>query len=143
MRFHTTVTRLLLGMSLVFAWLVVPASSADVPAHQVTAIYFHRTNRCPTCRKISAYIEEAVQTGFAQEVKDGQVSVSMIDFQDDKNQKYTEAYKITGPTLVLADLHDGQVTAWKPAPMVWKLVRDKEAFFRYVGDEIRGYLETK
>ena len=136
-------------MVLVLTWLVVPAfpqktkATAASPAHQVAAIYFHRTNRCPTCRKISAYIEEAIQTGFPQELKDGRVRVSMIDFQNKKNKKHAEAYKITGPTLVLADIHDGKVTAWKPAPKVWTFVRDKEAFFRYVRDGVRGYLETK
>ena len=149
MRFHGILTRLLPGMVLVFTWLVVPAfpqktkATAAGPAHQVAAMYFHRTNRCPTCRKISAYIEEAIQTGFPKELKDGRVKVSMIDFQNKKNKKYTEAYKITGPTLVLADIHNGKATAWKPAPKVWKLVRDKEAFFRYIGDEVRSYLETK
>ena len=32
-----------------------PAAS---PSHQVVACYFHRTVRCPTCKKISAYIEQ-------------------------------------------------------------------------------------
>jgi hypothetical protein len=113
------------------------------PAHRVAAIYFHRTNRCPTCRKISSYIEEAVKTGFAKEMKDGRVSVSMIDFQDEKNKDYTEAYNITGPTLVLADVRKGKVTSWKPAPKVWSLVRDKEAFLQYIQDGVRGYLEKK
>ncbi len=119
------------------------AKPAAAPAHRVAAIYFHRTERCPTCRKISAYIEESVQAGFAQDVKDGRVTVSMIDFQDAKNKAYTTAYKITGPTLVLADVRDGKVTAWKPAPKVWTLVRDKDDFFKYVQDEVRGYLEKK
>ena len=79
-------------------------------------MYFHRTNRCATCKKINTYIEEAVQAEFAKEFKGGQVSVSMIDFQDKKNKEFTEGYKITGPTLVLADVHQGKVKAWKPAP---------------------------
>ena len=84
----------------------------------MAAIYFHRTNRCATCKKMSAYIEEAVKEGFAKETKGGQVSVSMIDFQDEKNKAYTEAYKITGPTLVLADVNAGKVTVGSPPPEV-------------------------
>lgn len=116
---------------------------AAEPGHRVAAIYFHRTNRCATCKKISAYIEEAVAAEFAKEVKDGRVSVAMIDFQAEKNKEYTEAYKITGPTMVVADVHNGKVTVWKPSPKVWVLVRDKDAFFKYVRDEVRGYLEAK
>jgi len=123
------------------------ASAADQPAagpsHQVIACYFHRTVRCPTCQKISTYIEESVKTGFAHPMKDGRVKMLMVDFQDSKNQKYSEAYRITGPTLVLMDVHDGKVTSWKPAPKVWSLVGNKDAFVRYVQGEVQSYLEGK
>jgi thiol-disulfide isomerase/thioredoxin len=126
------------------AYLVGPIRADDsaeaAPAHQVVACYFHRTNRCPTCKKISSYIEEAVDAGFADEIKAGTVKVKMVDFQDAKNQKLTEAYKITGPTLVLMDIHDGKVKSWKPAPKVWSLVGKKNDFFKYVQQELKGYL---
>jgi thiol-disulfide isomerase/thioredoxin len=114
---------------------------AAAPAHQVIACYFHRTNRCPTCKKISAYIEESVKKGFESQVKDGSVKTVMIDFQDPNNQKMTDAYKITGPTLVLLDIHDGKVKAWKVAPRVWSLVGKKDDFFNYVHQEVTSYLE--
>jgi len=114
---------------------------AVAPSHQVIACYFHRTVRCPTCRRISAYIEEAVQTGFKTEVKAGRVKMVMIDFQDAKNQKYAQAYQVAGPTLVLMDVHDGKVTSWKPAPKVWSLVAKKTDFFSYVQGEVRSYLD--
>jgi len=120
-----------------------PAAEKPAAAHRVVAAYFHRTVRCPTCRTISAYIEESVQSGFAHEIKKGSVSVSMIDFQDQKNQKYTDYYQIAGPTLVIVDVRDGKAAAWKKAPKVWTLVRDKDAFFKYVHDEVRAYLESK
>ncbi len=119
------------------------AKAAGVPSHQVIACYFHRTIRCPTCRRISAYIEEAVKTEFRTELRAGSVKMVMIDFQDERNEKYTTAYRIAGPTLVLMDVHNGKVTSWKPAPRVWSLVGDKDEFFQYVQDEIRGYLEVK
>jgi thiol-disulfide isomerase/thioredoxin len=115
-------------------------SAEAAPSHQVVACYFHRTNRCPTCQKISSYIEEAVEAGFADEIKAGTVKVKMVDFQDAKNKKLTAAYKITGPTLVLMDIHDGKVKAWKPGPKVWSLVGKKTDFFEYVQQELKSYL---
>ena len=121
------------------------ASAAEKPAagpsHQVIACYFHRTVRCPTCKMISAYIEESVKTGFSSQVKDGSVRIVMIDFQDAKNQQYTRAYGIEGPTLVLMDVRDGKVKAWKPAPKVWSLVGQKDEFFKYVRGEVQRYLD--
>ena len=124
---------------------VPQAAAADKPAagpsHQVIACYFHRTMRCPTCQRISAYIEEAVNTRFASQVKDGSVKLVMIDFQDAKNQSYTQAYGIEGPTLVLMDVHGGKVKTWKPAPKVWSLVAQKGDFFKYVQGEVQSYLD--
>jgi len=117
--------------------------AAAAPARQVIACYFHRTVRCPTCRTISAYAEESLQTGFKKEMKDSRVLWKMIDFQDAKNQKVVEAYKIQGPTLVLMDVRNGKVTDWKPVPKVWTLVPDKEAFVKYVQKEVRTLMEKK
>jgi hypothetical protein len=133
------------------AWLLaVPAAAAPAeekpaaqPSRRVVACYFHRTQRCPTCRTIGSYVEEAVNTGFASEIKAGTVSMHFIDFQDEKNKKYTDYYKIEGPTLVLIDVRDGKVKAWKPAPNVWTLVSKKDEFLKYVQDEVRAYLEAK
>lgn len=113
------------------------------PSHRVVAIYFHRTERCPTCKKIGTYLEEAIKKGLAVESKKGLVSLHMIDFEDRKNAKYTKYYKIKGPTFVLTDVHDGKVTGWKPLPKVWSLVFKKDLFMKYVEAEVRGYLEKK
>ncbi len=116
------------------------AAPPKAPSHAVVACYFHRTVRCPTCRTISAYIEEAIRTGFAEELRNGQVRLAMIDFENPKNQAYVAAYHITGPTLVLLDVHDGRVARWKPAPKVWTLVGKKPELFQYVQSEIRSLL---
>ena len=55
---------------------------AEKPDHWIAAMYFHRTQRCPTCKKISAYIEEATNAGFTQEIKHGAVGVYLIDKED-------------------------------------------------------------
>ncbi|MGD0516938.1 MAG: nitrophenyl compound nitroreductase subunit ArsF family protein [Thermoguttaceae bacterium] len=122
---------------------IAAENTAASPSHQVIACYFHRTVRCNTCKKISAYIDEAVRTGFATQVKEGGVKMVMVDFQDEKNKKLTQAYKITGPTLVIMDVHDGEATAWKPAPKVWSLVGKKDDFFKYVQTEIQNYIDGK
>ena len=118
-------------------------TSAAVPAHRVIACYFDVPNCCPTCTKMGQYIEEAVHTGFAAETKDGRVSSTMIDLRDPKNKKLLDAYKITGTTLVIMDVRDGKVVAWKSEPKVWKLVTNKEAFVKFVQEEIRGYSEAE
>jgi hypothetical protein len=113
------------------------------PTHQVIACYFHRTNRCPTCKKIGSYIIESVNTEFAAQIKEKSVKVMEVDYQDAKNEKLTKAYKITGPTLVIMNVQDRKVTTWKTAPKVWSLVGKKDDFSKYVAEEVKSYAKEE
>lgn len=116
-----------------------PAAPAET-AHRVVACYFHRTVRCPTCIKIGSAIDAALRTGLAAELQQGRLEWTMLDFQDPRNQGYTAALRITGPTLVVMEVRNGQVINWKPLPKVWSLAGDRDAFSRYVRDEVRAFL---
>lgn len=115
----------------------------ELPEHKVQAMYFHRTNRCPTCKRIGGYAEDAIKAAFVQGLKDKSVSFHLVDFQDAKNSEIVESYNITGPTLVLANVEHNKVTAWKAMPEVWSLVGKKDEFFKYVQNGVRDYLEGK
>ncbi len=149
---HNTVKAMVLMAAVVAA---LPALAEDQPAekatekpaakpdHWVAAMYFHRTVRCPTCKKISQYIEEATKGRFGKQMKQGTVGLYMIDYQSPKNKKYVKSYKITRPTLAIADVRKGKVVQWKAMPKVWSLVFDKQAFEKYVQKGVAGYLEQK
>ena len=96
-------------------WLDAPehASAADAPTDRVVVMYFHRTQRCPTCLKMGSYTEEAVKDGFAKEIKDGKVELHYIDFQDEKNAAFTKAYKVGGPTLIVAKASGNKVAEYQ------------------------------
>ena len=85
--------------------LVAETKPAAEPAHRVAAIYFHSTDRYPACKKMSAYIEEAVKEGFAKETKGGQVSC-LDDRLPDKNEDFKACQRsVLARQLVLADVH--------------------------------------
>lgn len=109
------------------------------PDHWVAVIYFHRTERCPTCKTIGGYVKEATKAKFAERMKKRKVDCYEVDFQNAKNKAHKEAYKITGPTNV----KKGKIAEWKPMPKVWSLIFKKEEFFKYVQGGIAGYLESK
>lgn len=134
----------------VVAWAaaVEPSPTAqqavEQPPHQVYAMYFHRTVRCPTCKKIGALAEEAVVKGFEKEVESKTVVYLYVDFQDKKNAQHVKAFKIEGPTLVLANVFDGQIVRWTALPKVWPLVGKPAELAAYVQDGVAKYLaQTK
>jgi hypothetical protein len=132
---------------LLFSGAVLPAIAiADpeqpkAPEHQVVAIYFHRTERCPTCKRIGALSEEAIAKGFQKKVADHTVEFRFVDFQDKKNAKLTKAYGIKTPSLVLLNVFEGEVACAANLPKVWQLIGKPEVFRTYVHDGVTRYLK--
>lgn len=111
-------------------------AEAVKPADRVVVMYFHRTQRCPTCLRMGGYAEEAVLKGFAKEVQSGAVEFHYVDFQDAKNAALAKAYKITGPALVVVKVDDGKTVGVKPLAEIWTKSREKDEFLKYVRDHV-------
>lgn len=136
-----TTIAILLAVPAVLTGFVATAAAADAPKDRVVVMYFHRTQRCPTCQKMGSYTEEAVKGKFAQEIKAGKVAFHYIDFQDEKNAAYTKGYKITGPTLIVAKVAGTKVSEYKNLQEMWAKVSDKDAFVEYVQGNVKPYLK--
>jgi hypothetical protein len=117
---------------------VVPA--ADPPKDRVVVMYFHRTQRCPTCLRMGDYTEEAILKGMAKEVKSGKVSFHYIDFQNEKNAAFTQAYGVAGPTLIVARASGNKVAEYKNLKDMWTKQQNKDAFLEYVRSNVKSYL---
>jgi hypothetical protein len=117
------------------------ASAADVPADRVVAMYFHRTQRCPTCLKMGGYTEEAVNGGFAQQIKERKVEFHYVDFQDEKNAALTKGYGVTGPTLIIVKVVDNKGKEIRNLTEIWSKVADKAAFIKYVQENVAACLK--
>jgi thiol-disulfide isomerase/thioredoxin len=113
---------------------LIPGSviAADVPKDRVVVMYFHRTERCPTCKKMGAYSDEAVKSAFKEQIKKGTVAFHFIDFQDKKNEKLAKGYRIEGPALIVAKIANNKVAKFTDLEDIWTKVGDKPAFLKYV-----------
>ncbi|MCA9234677.1 MAG: hypothetical protein KDA44_04370 [Planctomycetales bacterium] len=117
------------------------AKPKEAPEHQVVAIYFHRTVRCPTCKRIGAMSEDAVTTGFKKETKARTVEFHFVDFQDKKNAKLAKACGVDSPVLVLLNVYQGETVCWTSLPKVWQLVGKPEEFRTYVHEAVVRFLK--
>ena len=132
----------LLALTAMFVVTLVTsaAQAADAPKDRVIAMYFHRTERCPTCQKMGSYSEEAVRAAFADEIKAGRVAFHFIDFEAEKNARYTKAYNISGPALIVAKISNNKVASYRNLEDIWDKVGDKPAFLRYVQESVKASL---
>jgi hypothetical protein len=120
---------------------VASAAEVDRPANRTVAMYFHRTERCPTCQKMGSYTEEAIKKGFEKQLKAGTVEFHYVDFQDKKNAAIAKAYKITGPALIIAKVRSNRVKQYKNLKDIWTKVRKKEEFVSYVRENVHTQLK--
>ncbi|MGD0384223.1 MAG: nitrophenyl compound nitroreductase subunit ArsF family protein, partial [Thermoguttaceae bacterium] len=122
-----------------------PQSASAEPTIQngVVVYYFHGNTRCPTCRNIEAYAHEAVESGFADELKNKQILWQVINYETPGNEHFAADYEFVAPIVVLVMFKHGKQVKWKGLPEVWSLVGNKDDFFKYVQAEIQVYLDDK
>lgn len=115
----------------------------SVRPHRVIAYYFHTTYRCASCRAIEAYSREAIETAFAEQIKDGRLIWRVVNIEVKGNEHFAKDYNLYTKSLVLVNEVHGKPTQWKNLEKVWQLLRDKDQFLRYVQDETRTYLAAR
>jgi hypothetical protein len=118
------------------------AKKAVLP-NRVIVYYFHTTNRCPTCHKIENYTQEAVESGFAKELRDGRVELQVLNIDEPANAHFIQDYQLHTKSVVVVDIKDGKQARWNNLTKVWELVGDQPAFVKYVQDEVNLYLQGK
>ena len=115
----------------------------SVRPHRVIAYYFHTTSRCPSCRAIEAYSHEAIESAFAEQIKDGRLVWRVVNIEVKGNEHFVKDYGLFTKSLVIVDEVRGKPAQWKNLEKVWQLLQDKPKFLRYVQDEMRGYLAER
>ena len=115
-------------------------AGADI-SDQLVVYYLHSNRRCMTCRKLEAYSQEAVSTGFAEQLTDSTIIWRAVNFEEEGNEHYAKDYQLYTKSLILSMLHDGKETEWKNLDKIWKLVGDKDKFIEYVQTEVRDFIK--
>lgn len=107
----------------------------------VMVYYFHSNTRCPTCLNIEAYAREAVESGFADQLKAKQIFWQVINYETPGNEHYATDYELVAPNVVLAMFKDGKQVKWKGLPEVWEHVGDKPIFVNFVQTSLRDFIQ--
>lgn len=89
--------RILITAIMLFA---VVALSAQKPV-KLKIVYFHSEHRCPTCISIEDNTRKTLNTYFASLLKDGTITLQVLNVEEEKNQKLVEKYQAEGSSLYL------------------------------------------
>ncbi len=75
--------------------------SAMAPGKKVEVFYFHFTRRCTTCNNVEKASKEAVETQFASQVKNGEITFKSVNLDEKDGEAIGAKYKIEGQTLIV------------------------------------------
>ena len=142
MRMRCAISALVLGLALWGCTRSQPASQHDAPAQETSTLnvyYFHRTIRCPSCEKIEALAQKAVEDGFAGELAAGRMTWRAINIDKPENKHFDEDYQLQMQSVIVSEVRGGKEVRWKNLGKVWDLLDDEAGFVQYVKDEIRAY----
>lgn len=107
---------------------------------RVVVYYFHGNTRCFTCKRIETLAQEAVTSSFADDIQSGRVVFRSVNVETPANEHFVGDFQLTTRSVVLVRFSGDKQERWKNLDRVWTLVRDPDAYDRYVADETRQML---
>ena len=121
---------------------VVEADSVEAQGSDQFVIYYlHMNRRCMTCEKLEKYSEEAVSTGFTEQLRDSSIVWRVVNFEEEGNEHFAKDYQLYSQSLIVSKVRDGKETEWKSLDKIWQLVGDKDEFIAYVLTEVKDFMK--
>lgn len=107
---------------------------------QVAVYYLHSTFRCITCNTIEKMTWELLASSYSNELAERKIQWIKDNFQE--NEALAEQFEVFASCVVVAEMENGVITDYKRLDDVWTLMKDPQAFNRYISDAIDGYLKN-
>ena len=117
----------------------VSSAAPEATGRRIVVFFFYDNTSCGPCRKIEAYTEEAIRTGFADALRNGRLLWRPINTDAPGYEHFAEDYQLATKSVILAEFRDGRPFRWKNLDKVWDLLGDKAAFQAYVADEAAAF----
>ena len=110
-------------------------------ANRLEVVYFHRTNRCYSCRYAEDTTRYTITTYFSDELASGELVFTALDLQDRANSAMVEKYGAYSSSLFINEVKNGGEQI-ENVTDIWYHVGDDEAFVSLVKSEIESHLEN-
>lgn len=74
---------------------------ADDRDGDLQVYYFHFTKRCATCNAVESETRLTLETFYGDQVKEGQISFTSLNLEEEDGKVMAEDLNVTGQTLLL------------------------------------------
>ena len=116
------------------------SNTSSGTAGRIEVVYFHRTQRCYSCRYVEAETRYTVETYFEDELASGTVTFQVINIQDEANADIVKKYGAYTSSLFINTVRDGTDHIEETIDLYLLIGRD-EAFGNALRSKIQKSLE--
>jgi len=109
--------------------------------YEITAYYFHGTQRCATCLSIEKQSKAALDTVYSDKTSAMKIQFVAINTQEKENQHFVNDYHLDGSSLILTVRKNQKEVKWKNLQDVWLFTNDSSKFYDYVKSETMQFLK--
>lgn len=114
----------------------VPINSTK--QNRVEVYCFHGTRQCETCKNMKANTKTALDTYFAAQLKDSTIVFSIIDVDNEKNEKLAEKFQATGTALMINKVVNGKDSIVDWSDFAFEKANDNEVYI----SELKTMIDT-
>jgi thioredoxin-related protein len=116
----------------------VEATTSIAKQNRLEVYCFHGTRQCETCKNMKANTKTALDKYFASQLKDSSIVFSIIDVDDEKNEKLAEKFQATGTALMINKVMNGKDSIIDWSDFAFEKANDSEVFI----SELKTRIET-
>jgi hypothetical protein len=117
-----------------------PSDTSLGPANRVDVVYFHSTQRCPSCIYAEEWTRYTVETYFADERASRKVTFQVLNVQDKQKAAIVNKYEAYRLSLFINTIRDG-TDHIEEVPYIWLLIGNDEKFVEAVRSKIEEILK--
>ena len=117
-----------------------PVPEATVQERKLIVYYFHTKFRCHSCNMIENLTKQAVNSGFASQLKNGRVELKIVNIEEPGNEHFADDYKLYTKSVIISDVKNGKEDSWKNLDKVWTLLGSDDKFMEYIKTEVKALL---
>ena len=88
--------------------LIEESQNSVAKQNRLEVYCFHGTRQCETCKNMKLNTKKALDTYFSNQLKDSSIVFSIIDVDDEKNEKIAEKFQATGTALMINKVVNGK-----------------------------------
>lgn len=110
--------------------------SSNKSISKIEVLDFHSTHRCMTCNAIEANTKYTLNTFFGKELKEGKITLQVINVDEKENLKIAEKFEASGTSLFLNVIKNGKETQINLTDFAFMNGNDQEIFSKELKTKI-------